>query len=77
MDGGELQDATKLSDIGRRLTVERDAFTMASKLTGSRSKYFELVVLQASDKNINRYSNVLRCSSILQYFITAQHPLAR
>lgn len=77
MDGGELQDATKLSDTGRRLTVERDAFIAAGRLTASRSNYSELLVLQASDKNISRYSNVLRCFSIPQYFIMAQHPLAR
>lgn len=59
MDGGELQDATKLSDAVRRLTVERDAFTTASGLTGSHSYYSELLVLQTSDKNIRRYSNVL------------------
>jgi len=59
VDGGELQGATKLSDAVRRLTVERDVFTTASRLTGSHSNYSELLVLQASDKNINRHSNVL------------------
>lgn len=64
-------------NTGRRLTAKRDAFTTASRLTGSHSNYSELFVLQASNKNISKYSNVLQCSSILQYFIMAQHPLAR
>lgn len=61
MDGGEPQDATKLSDVSRRQRVKRDAFTTASRLTGSHSNCSELIVLQASDKNINRYS---KCSTM-------------
>lgn len=69
VDGGELQDATKLSDAGRMLAVAINALEVVQLLWTH--------VLQAPDKNISRYSNALWCSSILQYIIMAQHPLTR
>lgn len=67
MDGGELQDATKLSNSGRRLTVERDVFIIASRLTGDND-YSELLLFQTKIlAGIQMFCNVPLSSNILSW----------